>query len=623
MLRHETLRPPLPALLALRTSRSSTGRSRRGSSQVTTFHDRMVELNQQINWVPEHVKHGSFGKWLENARDWSISRNRFWGSPIPVWRSDDPDYPRIDVYGSHRRARARLRRDGRPTCTGRAIDELVAAEPRRPDRAVDDAARPRGARLLVRVGLDAVRPGALPVREPRVVRVALSRATSSSSTSARPAAGSTRCTCWPRRCSTARRSATASATASCSATTARRCRRACATTPTRWRCSTRTAPTRCGGTCCRRRSCAAATSRSPRPGMRDTVRQVLLPIWNAWYFLTLYANAAGVHGSARRRRAPISTNVLDRYILAKTRELVDDVTAAMDAYDLFGACATVRPFLDALTNWYIRRSRERFWAGDHDAIDTLHTVLDVLVRVAAPLLPFVTEEIYRGLHGGATQRVSVHLTDWPDADDLPADDDAGARRWTRCATCARRRCRCARPTAAGCASRSPTLTVAAPDAERAGAVRRPHRRRGQRPRGRAHRRRRVGGHAAVLQVVPRRSARASAPTPSTSSGPCARATGRATATPSSPAGTPRAGEYTLRLVADGDGRQRRARRRRRRGRARRRPHPRARGRGPGPRPRPLVQQAGATPTRVTDRIDLRIVADAGHGSAPSSAPTRR
>src|SRR5207302_11038135 len=68
--------------------------------KVTAIKERMLELNQHITWVPEHVRDGSFGKWLANARDWSISRNRYWGSPIPVWRSDDPAFPRTDVYGS-------------------------------------------------------------------------------------------------------------------------------------------------------------------------------------------------------------------------------------------------------------------------------------------------------------------------------------------------------------------------------------------------------------------------------------------------------------------------------------------------------------------------------------------
>ena len=170
----------------------------------------------------------------------------------------------------------------------------------------------------------------------------------------------------------------------------------------------------------------------------------------------------------------------------------------------------VRAFLDALTNWYIRRSRDRFWAGDQDAIDTLHTVLAVLCRVAAPLLPLTTEAIYRGLTGER----SVHLTDWPDADDAARRRRARRGRWTSSATCARRRCRCARPTAGGCASRSPTLRVAVPGAERLRAVRRPDRRRGQRQARRAHRRRRRGRRATSCRSSRRRSARASARRPS-------------------------------------------------------------------------------------------------------------
>jgi isoleucyl-tRNA synthetase len=149
-------------------------------------------------------------------------------------------------------------------------------------------------------------------------------------------------------------------------------------------------------------------------GIRDTVRQTILPLWNSWYFLSLYANAEGKKGAFDVS----STNVLDRYVIAKTRALVDSTTSAFERNDLFDACAQVRDFLDVLTNWYIRRSRDRFWEGDQSAINTLHSVLVIVCRVAAPLLPLTSEEIYRGLTGER----SVHLTSWPTSDGLAAAD---------------------------------------------------------------------------------------------------------------------------------------------------------------------------------------------------------
>ncbi|HEU0127957.1 MAG TPA: class I tRNA ligase family protein, partial [Pseudonocardiaceae bacterium] len=150
-------------------------------------------------------------------------------------------------------------------------------------------------------------------------------------------------------------------------------------------------------------------------GIREAVRQALLPLWNSWYFLSLYANAADTEGRWRTD----SPDLLDRYVLAKLHDLTVDVTARMDRYDIAGACDSVRGFCEVLTNWYVRRSRDRFWAGQPEAIDTLHTVLEVACRIAAPLLPLTTEAMWRGLTG---QR-SVHLTDWPDPAELPADRD--------------------------------------------------------------------------------------------------------------------------------------------------------------------------------------------------------
>ncbi|MCX6482057.1 MAG: class I tRNA ligase family protein, partial [Mycobacterium sp.] len=147
-------------------------------------------------------------------------------------------------------------------------------------------------------------------------------------------------------------------------------------------------------------------------GIREGVRQVQLPLWNAYSFQALYAPEKGTWRTD-------SDHVLDRYILAKLAAVRDDLTTALDVCDISGACELLRQFTEALTNWYVRRSRSRFWAEDQDAIDTLHTVIEVTTRLVAPLLPLTTEIIWRGVTGGR----SVHLTDWPEAGLLPADAD--------------------------------------------------------------------------------------------------------------------------------------------------------------------------------------------------------
>ena len=380
---------------------------------VTRFKDRMVELNQQIEWTPAHVRDGSFGKWLANARDWSISRNRFWGSPIPVWKSDNPEYPRVDVY----RSLAELQRDFGVEVTDLhrpMVDELTRPNPDDPTgrstmRRVDqvlDCWFESGSMPYAQVHypfenrdwFEHHYPGDFIVEyESQIRGWFYTLHVLATALFDRPAFRScvvhgTLLGADGRKMSKSLRNYpdvyevfdTYGADAM------------------RWYLVS--SPVLRGGD--------MAVTES---GIRDAVRQVLLPLWNVWYFFALYANAEGYSAAPRTD----STHLLDRYVLAKTGELVADVTRQMDVYDLAAACASVRSYLDALTNWYVRRSRDRFWTGDRDAFDTLYTVLETLCRVMAPLAPMTAEEIWRGLTGGR----SVHLTDWPAASAFPADHE--------------------------------------------------------------------------------------------------------------------------------------------------------------------------------------------------------
>jgi len=394
--------------------------------RVTAIKDDLLAYNEQITWAPENVKHGQFGKWLEGARDWSISRNRFWGSPIPVWKSDDPEHPRVDVYGSL----AEIERD-----FGRLpVNEAGEVDLHRPY--IDDLTRPNpddptGRSTMRRiedvfdVWFDS---GSMPyaqVHYPFENREWFD--------SHAPAdfiveyIGQTRGWFYVMHVlSGALFGRPAFAGVACHGivlgSDGQKMSKSLQNYP-----DVNVVFDRDGSDAMRWFLMASSVLRGgnlivTEEGIRAGVREFLLPLWNAWYFFATYANAS--HGYEARWRTD-STDVLDRYILALTGDLVRDVAVDLEALDSTMAAAKLRDFAEALTNWYIRRSRDRFWVGVTDdpasteAFDTLYTVLETVARVAAPLIPLVSERIWQGLTGGR----SVHLEDWPDADAFaPARD---------------------------------------------------------------------------------------------------------------------------------------------------------------------------------------------------------
>ncbi len=390
--------------------------------RTTLVKDELLAQNEATDWYPGTIKHGRYGDWLNNNIDWALSRNRYWGTPLPIWRNDEDPSRMICVDSLARLAEL----------TGRDLSDL---DPHRPfiDEVTFEVDGEPGTYRRVPEVIDAwFDSGAMPFAQWGYPHAPGSVEKFERAYPAQyicEAIDQTRGWFYSLmavgtlvfdRSSYESVVCLGHILAEDGRKMSKHLGNILLPMPLmdehgadalRWFMA-------CSGS-------PLSARRIGHNALSEIVRKVLLTYWNTVAFHVLYARSEGWSPIDEASVPPVAEReVLDRWLLSELNTLVGDVTAALERFDTQDAGARIARFVDDLSNWYVRRSRRRFWRGDVAAFATLHETIDVLTRLLAPLTPFIAERVWQDVIAPVTPGApsSVHLASWPDVDaDLVVD----------------------------------------------------------------------------------------------------------------------------------------------------------------------------------------------------------